>query len=177
MSIVLSMIPIGCGGDASGQQVERDASGVAGSFAFERDGFVASVEMVDDHLEISVTAPTTGWVAVGFEPTAMMRDANLIVGYVDAGGTLHIRDDYGTGATSHEPDVELGGTSDFYDESGSEDAGSTSVSFSLPLDSGDEYDRSLMEDNDYTVLFAYGGDGADDFSSYHAWAGLAELRL
>ena len=37
----------------------------------------------DEYLYINVSAPTTGWVAVGFDPTNQMANANIIIGYVD----------------------------------------------------------------------------------------------
>ncbi len=33
-------------------------------------------------LEVILTAPTRGWVPVGFDPSSLMKDANLIIGYV-----------------------------------------------------------------------------------------------
>lgn len=127
-------------------------------------------------LRLRLTAPTTGWVSVGFDPTSMMEEANLLVGYVE-GGTAYIRDDYGTGQFSHASDVSLGGTDDAEIISGSESSGETSLEFRIPLDSGDQYDKVLTQGTAYTLIFAYGEDGADDFASYHAWAEAASFEL
>jgi hypothetical protein len=130
-------------------------------------------------LTVSMVAPTTGWVAVGFDPTAAMKDANLIIGYVTAGddGELFIRDDWGNGHTSHVADVDEGGSSDVTNAEGSEVDGITTVSFSIPLDSGDEFDVPLNTGEEHKVLFAYGHDNADDFTSYHSWAKLLEVEF
>lgn len=127
-------------------------------------------------LRMRLTAPTTGWVSVGFDPTSMMEDANLLIGYVE-GGTAHIRDDYGTGQFSHASDVSLGGTDDAEIISGSESSGETVLEFRIPLDSGDQYDKVLMQGTTYTLIFAYGQDGADDFTSYHDWVESASFEL
>ena len=60
---------------------------------------------------------------------------------------------------------------------GSESQGVTTVSFRIPYDSGDQYDRILVEGATYTFIFAYGADGADDFTSAHVWAETASFEL
>lgn len=143
----------------------------AGDFLFEWQ-----FEDSPASLRLRVTAPTTGWVSVGFDPTSMMENANLLIGYVE-GGTAYIRDDYGTGQFSHASDVSLGGTDDAEIISGSESSGETVLEFRIPLDSGDQYDKILTQGSTYTLIFAYGQDGADDFTSYHAWVESASFEL
>jgi hypothetical protein len=133
-------------------------------------------EVGNGDVAVSVTAPTDGWVAVGFEPSMAMKDANIIIGYV-SGGEVFISDDWGDGPTSHKPDIDLGGTNDVTDASGSESGGSTTLSFTIPLDSGDGYDRILTPGATVKVLLAYGREGADDFAGFHAWAKTVEINL
>ncbi|MBD3370896.1 hypothetical protein GF402_11125 [Candidatus Fermentibacteria bacterium] len=137
--------------------------------------------MVDDslaELNSRITAPTSGWVAVGFDPTSFMSEANLIIGYVSAGSTS-IRDDFGTGQTSHDADTTLGGTHDIVLVKGSEgsDPIQTQIEFRIPMDSGDDYDKALVEGTTYAVIFAYGSNGADDFSSGHVYAESVSLEI
>jgi len=118
-------------------------------------------------LHIIVSAPTTGWVSVGFDPTAGMQDANIIIGYVTSGGAF-ARDDYGTTPTAHASDMSGGGENNITNASGNEAEGSTEITFTIPLDSGDARDRPLTQGNTYTVILAYGADGVDDFDTRHA---------
>ena len=118
------------------------------------------------NLAVELTGPTTGWVAVGFDPSVMMLDANIIIGYV-SGGNAFIRDDFGWQTTSHRADTLLGGTDDVIIDGGSESGGETQIRFTIPLDSGDQYDKPLVPGNSYTVLLARGPNGADDFSTQH----------
>ncbi len=129
-----------------------------------------------NYLLVTLTAPTTGWVAVGFQPTAFMKDANLIIGYVDS-GTPHLRDDFGTGQVTHASDVSLGGTDDASLLSGNESEGETVLEFRMPLNSGDAYDAVLSMGDSHTFIFAYGADGADDFTSAHIWVESASFEL
>ncbi len=141
------------------------------------DGFTLRWATVEgNNLAVQLNGPTTGWVAVGFEPTAAMKDADIIIGYVED-GTLFLRDDFGDGHISHSPDTELGGTDDVTGISGTEEGQITSISFSIPLDSGDGYDRQLTPGSTVKVILAYGPDGADDFEGYHAWAETVEVEL
>ncbi|HPF33332.1 MAG TPA: DOMON domain-containing protein, partial [Candidatus Sabulitectum sp.] len=47
------------------------------------DGFTLRWATVEgNNLAVQLNGPTTGWVAVGFDPTQMMLNANIIIGYV-----------------------------------------------------------------------------------------------
>jgi len=127
-------------------------------------------------LSVELSAPTTGWVAVGFDPTAGMQDANILIGYV-ASGITEIRDDFGIAPTSHTADTTLGGTNDFTIDGGSESGGTTEIQFTIPLNSGDQYDRELITGNMYTVILARGPDGADDFTTYHEAYASTQIEL
>jgi hypothetical protein len=111
-------------------------------------------------------APTTGWVAVAFDPGVGMNESNMIIAYV-AAGTVFIRDDFGTSPTGHDADTNLGGVDNVTAATGKEENSATEISFTIPLDSGDPYDKELIVGQTYRVLLASGPDGSDDFSSRH----------
>lgn len=120
----------------------------------------------NETVEFSVTAPTTGWVSIGFNPSSGMADASYVIGYVEA-GEVFIREDYGTGRTSHASDISLGGSEDVQVVSGAEIDGITTLVFSIPRDSGDTYDTILNPGETYTVLMAYGPNGINNFTFRH----------
>jgi len=140
------------------------------------ENFTMEWSIDGETLTVTATAPTTGWVAVGFDPSAAMKDANIIIAWVQE-GELHVRDDYGSGHISHSPDEELGGTSDVAGISGTEENGTTRIVFTIPLDSRDRYDAPLLRGNTHKVILACGADGADDFTSAHVWAKSLSLEL
>ncbi len=127
-------------------------------------------------LKVTLKAPTDGWVAVGFNPTSKMEDANIIIGFVKD-GNIFIRDDWGTGPVSHEADIDLGGQDNITDKSGEESDGSTEISFTIPLDSGDRKDQPLVPGQKYKVLLGHGRAGADNFTSFHKRVTMAEITL
>ena len=91
------------------------------------------------NLHVVVSAPTTGWISVGFDPTARMKDSNIIIGYVQNGVT--------------------------------------ELRFTIPLDSGDRYDRVLAAGKTYKVNLAYGRQGQDNFNAYHGARTQVEITL
>lgn len=123
-------------------------------------------------IEFSLSAETLGWIAIGFEPSVMMKDADIIIGYVHE-GQLYIEDHYGSGYTSHKSDIKLEGTDNVTAISGEEVEGYTTIKFSIPLNSGDIYDKVLEPGRPYKVIFAYGRK--DDFKSIHSYRTSAEI--
>lgn len=153
------------------------AGAAMGWETIEVDGFILSWQtQAGDSLGVELTGPTTGWVAVGFDPSMMMFEANIIIGYVQNDDT-YIRDDWGWQTTSHRADSLLGGTSDVTTMGGWEEADSTHIQFVIPLDSGDEYDKPLSPGNTYSIILARGPDGADDFSTQHEFMTTAEIEI
>lgn len=140
------------------------------------NGIVMSWKIDGGSMIVSLSARTGGWIAVGFEPSRAMKDANFIIAYVK-GAEVFIRDDFGTDRGNHAADTGLGGTSDAVALEGSEKNGITAVTFSIPLDSGDRYDRRLTPGNTYKILLAYGK--TDSFTAVHEIEAEAkgEIRL
>ena len=125
---------------------------------------------------VKISAPTTGWIAAGFDPGIGMQDANILIGYVK-NDKAYMEDDYGSGPSSHAPDVGGGGTDDITVIIGHETAGRTELQFIIPLDSGDGRDRKLTVGEIYKVILAYGEDNADDFTSYHKFRIVVDVKI
>lgn len=145
-----------------------------GFFSTSAAGVTLQYMVAGTELHCILTANTSGWVAVGFNPSNMMQDANFIIGYVQ-GNNTQIRDEWGTGTTTHSSDISLGGTDDVTIISGSESGGNTEIEFSIPLDSGDEYDQVLELEQTYTIILARGN--SDDFSGFHTAADYTSISL
>lgn len=126
------------------------------------------------NLRVRVSAPTTGWVAVGFNTKTGKKGANLIIGYVKD-GKLFIQDAYGTSVTSHASDVSLEGTDNITNKSGTEADGVTEIVFTIPLDSGDEKDIPLVIGKTYNALLAYGK--SDNFTGMHSFVRTIKIKI
>lgn len=172
--IILSVLLIlGCGSPALGEEPLHTAE-EGNIYTNEDVEFTWSTE--GDLLEISIAAPTTGWVAVGFDPSTAMKDGDIIIGYIE-NGEIFLRDDFGDGYTTHSSDEDLGGTDDVNIISGEEVAGITQISFSIPLGSNDEFDKFLESGKTVKVMLAYGPDDADNYNGHHSWVKTFEISI
>ncbi len=150
----------------------------------DEDGFMSIVnedvqlrwKVTGETIDFEMTAATTGWVSIGFNPTRVMKDADFIFGFVKDGEVV-ISDQFGTGAFSHASDEELGGEDNIISFSGSESDGKTSLNFTIPVNSGDEYDSVLTPGQTHTVLYAFGPDGADNFEKKHSNRGKVDVEF
>jgi len=127
-----------------------------------------------ENIEFTVTAPTTGWISLGFNPTSRMKDADYILAYVE-NGKVYISDEYGTGSTSHKSDVSLGGKESAKAISFVEQADKTTITFSLPVNSGDQYDTVFRPGEKCKVLGAYAT--SKNLSSKHRKRDSVEIVL
>ena len=155
-------------------KTEKQAVNDQGYNEISAEGITLQWKISDSLLEVIVSAPTDGWVAVGFDPSSLMKDANIIIGFI-RDGDPEIRDDFGSWYTSHDSDESLGGSNDVIIRGGSESGKKTEFAFALPLDSGDPNDRALVEGKTYSVILAYGT--VDDFSTRHKKRTRVEITL
>lgn len=146
----------------------------SGFYSVTASGITLRYKIEDSSLHCQLSAPTSGWVAVGFNPSSMMLNANLIIGYVQE-NSAHIRDDWGISNTQHSADISLGGTSDVTLLGGSEASGISELEFLIPLNSGDQYDQIMIAGESYPIILAMGS--ADDFTSFHSAAAFASINL
>ena len=127
-----------------------------------------------DYMDITLKSQETGWVAVGFNPSFIMENADFYIGYVKD-GQAYLRDDYGNRRTSHSADTTLGGTEDFTNLMGEETSQGTVISFRIPLDSGDSKDHKFVSGQEIPVLFAF--SRKDNFTSIHSGKGKAMISF
>lgn len=143
------------------------------SLDIEKMNFSWSVE--GETLAAKISAPTSGWVAIGFNPSSKMKDADIVIGYVKD-GNVKISDEYGIGATQHQTDDKIGGTDNVTVVGGSEENGVTTLEFVIPLNSGDAKDRAIDPAADTVVIVAYGGD-RDSFKMKHVFRDTLTVNL
>ena len=132
-------------------------------------------KVAESELFVKISGKTTGWVGIGFNPVDQMKGADYIIGYVKD-GKVELRDDYGDSERSHKADEELGGTSDVTVIGGEEKGGTTTLEFSIPLDSGDTFDTVIDPQGETVVHLASGGK-RDSFISKHQFRTTITVNL
>lgn len=152
-------------------------TGYAGEYQhkLEAESMTFSWSINGDTISIELTAETTSWVGIGFDPENAMEGANIIIGAVK-NGKAKIEDHYGDRKRNHSSDEKLGGTNDVIDPSGSEENGVTTLTFAIPLKTEDKYDKPIVTDAPMKVMLAH-GKGRDSFKSRHPYRSVYEINL
>jgi len=117
--------------------------------------FVIHWKFADETILIGLETTSSGWAAIGFEPTSRMKDADILLGGTE-NGVPYVFDMFSTGPTGpHPPDTDLGGTFDITEYNAKEQAEGTVVEFSRKTDTGDAYDTVLMPGAEITLIWAH----------------------
>ena len=126
------------------------------------------------YIYIAMKAKTSGWVAVGIQPGSMMKDADMMFGFVKDGKTM-VSDTFSTGSYGpHPPDTDLGGKNNILEFGGREEGGYTIIEFKRALTTGDKYDHPLSKGVN-KIIWAYGSD--DELTPKHIVRGYGEIDL
>ena len=129
-----------------------------------------------DTIYFGIIGNTIGWVAIGFEPTTSMKDADMVFAWVESNGTVVIYDAFSTGNFGpHPPDTDLGGTTNILAFNGSEISGKTIIEFSRRLMTGDQFDNDIPSSGTYNIIWAMGIE--DNFGLQHNNRGSSTIDL
>ena len=138
------------------------ANGMTLSWAFEKDRLICHV-----------SAPTHGWVAVGFNPREGLAGTNLIMATVRQ-GKVDIADRYVLKPGDHRSVTSLGGQSKVIALQGREGAGVTDITFELTI-TEDAWHHTLKEGSTVHLLLAY--SQADDFDHHSSMRTHRQVKL
>jgi outer membrane protein assembly factor BamB len=128
----------------------------------------------DAYVYLAMKARTTGYVAVGIQPGSMMKDADIILGFI-ADGKTEVLDLFSTGSFGpHPEDTELGGSDDILEFGGNQDNGYTTIEFKRALKTNDNYDHELVK-GENKIIWAYGTSANPDIK--HAVRGTGEVII
>jgi hypothetical protein len=136
------------------------------------DNYILHWQAVDDQIKFALEAETTGWVAIGFEPTTKMKDADMIFGWVENNGDVLVMDAYSSGEFGpHPPD----GSDDIISYGGTENNGKTIIEFQRFFDTGDSEDNIIKDSGEVKIIWAMGSN--DDFTSDHTKRGYGTIDI
>jgi hypothetical protein len=117
-----------------------------------------------------------GFVAIGFEPTQAMKDADMVMGWVSRGEAT-VLDLYSTGVYGpHPPDEELGGADDILEAGGREADGWTVIEFKRKMDTGDRFDRTLNPGQTVDIIWSMSSTDSLDIR-HNVGRGEARISL
>jgi hypothetical protein len=162
----------------SDQPAEWKADGVIADMEYRKMQSFGEIEVYSridgDKVRIALKAKTQGFVAIGFDPSDRMKDADIILGFVKD-GKASVADMFSTGPTGpHPPDDQQGGRNDVTVFGGSKKDGVTIIEFERKLITGDEKDK-VIKVGDNKIIWATGD--AEAFSGRHSKRGGGILKL
>ncbi|WP_435623536.1 DOMON domain-containing protein [Flagellimonas sp.] len=120
-------------------------------------------DVVRDSLVCKLEAPTNGWVGVGFNNKNSIVGSDLLLFNIIA-GTASCTDLFVKGVGNPVQDEKNGGKNTITILDGAERNTYTSITFSIPLDSGDRNDFVHQLDGQAWLILAYSVD--DDFEHH-----------
>lgn len=127
-----------------------------------------------NQLQCEMSAPTHGWLAVGFNTNNELAGTNLIMGAVEE-EFYRVDDRYIVKAGDHRPMSSVGVQDRILQRHGIEEGGKTTITFTIPLSSSDSYHLNLAEGAPYFLLMAYSLE--DDFEHHSIMRTQIEINL
>ncbi|MDD1759049.1 MAG: PQQ-binding-like beta-propeller repeat protein [Methanothrix sp.] len=128
-----------------------------------------------EDLYMALAGKTEGFVAIGFEPSQAMKDADMVMGWV-SGGKATVLDLFSTGTYGpHPPDLDLGGVNDILEFGGSESDSWTVIEFKRKMDTGDRFDKSFKPGQTINIIWSM--SSSDVLAVRHNARGASMLAL
>jgi len=128
----------------------------------------------DEYFYAAIKARTTGFVAVAIQPGSRMKDADIILGFVD-GSVVSVFDLFSTGDFGpHPPDTELGGTDDVVEFGGIDNGIYTIIEFKRLLNTEDKFDNEIVEGKN-KIIWSF--SNADGLEIKHSSRGYGEIEI
>ncbi|MFX0086492.1 MAG: DOMON domain-containing protein [Candidatus Hodarchaeota archaeon] len=181
--VLLTSIPISISRANVIQETDIVIDGLikVGEYAYQQvlsDGdFILHWKHVSNEIYFALEGKTTGWVAIGINPSFMMLNADMYFGWVYTNGSVAMIDAYAIEPTgSHPPDTEQGGTNDILEYNGSENEQTTIIEFKRLLTTPDSsYDNPLPLSGTVKMIWALGA--SDSFEAPHVKRGSLKWGL
>lgn len=120
-------------------------------------------QLSEDSIEFELHAPTTGWLAIGFNNENNIVGSDLLQFSVQSGNVV-FQDQFVLGPQIHPTDLTQGGACNIDLIEGVEQNGATRIRFKIPLDSGDRFDYTHIPGEPLWVILAY--SAVDDFEHH-----------
>lgn len=141
-----------------------------------KDIFTIHWQVEGDRIHMAIEATSRGWVALGFDPGAVMANADMVFGIVPADKPATAVDAWSTGTFGpHPADASQGGTNDILDFAGARSGESVVFEFTRLLATKDKFDKVIALDKATKLIWAVGSDLA--FTARHSKAGAATVNF
>lgn len=170
MKIIITTIGILCGAVAmlfnptpSNQTNSIRKNGMEVTWAYE-----------NNRVQFEMKAPTTGWIAIGFNEAGQLKNTYLIMGRV-ANNLVKVKEHFIVEPGDYRS-IETFGAPVLVDAiEGLENEEGTVIRFSLPIEAIDAYRKSLEPGTHYSLLMAFSLE--DDFQHHSVMRTQTTIQL
>ena len=143
---------------------------------FDKGNFRLLWEISGDTIYMAIESSAQGWVSIGFEPTRVMANSDMIFGIISPNGEVQAIDAWSTGMFGpHPPDTNQGGKSNILSFAGKRNNAKQVFEFSRLLDTGDTFDKVIPKSGDLKIIWAY--SSSLQFTAKHSKAGSATIKM
>jgi len=148
----------------------------AREISLDKGNFRILWRIVEDRLYMAIDAKAAGWVSVGFEPTSVMANSDMIFGILGKDGALQAVDAWSTGTFGpHPPDASQGGSDSLLASAARRSGDRVVFEFSRLLATGDKFDRTIPAAGKFKVIWAY--SSSLQFTARHSRGGSVILEM
>lgn len=139
-----------------------------------KHGMQVSWSFEADQLMIVMSAPTTGWVTVGFNENPSTDGAYLLMGNI-IHSKITVTEHYTLSPGNYKPFSQLGAAENISIISGKESSTQTTITFKIVFDERNKYQEQLQEGKSLYMIMAY--SRADDFQHHSMWRESVKITL
>lgn len=125
----------------------------------------------NERIYFEMSAPTDGWVTIGFNAQSETTGAYLLMGNI-INGKVNVVEHFTESPGNYSPITKLGAESQVDNIEGIEKNNNTLINFSLPKKAFSKYQKDLLEGNEYTMIIAFSRE--DDFQ-HHSMMRTSEI--
>ena len=128
----------------------------------------------NDRIYFEMTAPTNGWVTIGFNTNESIKNAYLLMGNI-INDKVNVVEHYTLEPGHYKSLLELGEQPQVNEISGNQNSKGSMIKFSLPIMASSKYQKDLTEGSEYTMILAYSQE--DDFQHHSMMRTSAIVKL
>ena len=140
----------------------------------EKNGMKITWTYEGERIHFTISAPTQGWVTIGFNQSTHIKGAYLLMGRV-VDNVAEVVEHYTLQPGKYVPIETLGAMPSVDHAKGNQTGKRTEISFSLPIIPGSQYQKSLKAGNEYIMIMAYSQE--DDFQHHSIMRTSVEIEL
>jgi DOMON domain len=129
----------------------------------EVNGMIVNWVIKDKYIEFQLSAPTTGWLAIGFNETDALPGTYLVMARVQQ-DVVQVVEHKTLAPGDYQPITVLGGQAAIMVLSGKEQGNATTVQFRISQQVADGFHKQLLPGSKWRLLVAYSRE--DDFKHH-----------